>query len=421
MASQDLSREFLADGPVGDDRPADEDVSPRSVALKLALFGVLFLGTLAALYYASERIEPVYSINMDRALLVNEEGSRFEAISVGPSHTSSVDFYALGLDGLHLWRGGMDYFQASYILQTVADRMPNVKFVFLPASMASYGDNLAAPIGEERRLETYVFGQRVRGLTYFRPLRDDFETVQFDWKTMLQARFWPISRPDSWEGVIDKLRDPSNTNYVRTTNGTRFYLERLRPERLTADSIAANGLEVATARIQKRAELMEVRPDVCEIGETLMNRIADTLGPDVVTVFFTHTSHPAYVDHMEDFNNRPGSNVECTPAYYASVMDRERDNVVYVDLRYYEELSSQPVKHYKNGDHLNRVGGHLFSTRMREIVAERLQEKLPSGHPTRELFLSRRSYPLPPRKQAEQDVWEDPLVGIGLRGEDARN
>ncbi len=407
--------EFLADGPVGDDRPAEEMLSPRSLALKLGLFAVLFIGAIAALYYISETFRPEYSITMDRARLLHEEGERFEAIAVGPSHTSSVDFYALGLDGLHLWRGGMDYFQANYVLQTVADFAPNVKFVFLPASMASYGDNLSAPIGEERRLETYLFGQRVRGLTYFQPLRDDFDTVEFDWKTMLQARFWPISRPDSWEGVIDRLRDPSIPAYQHTTNGTTLYLERRRPERLTADSIAANGLQVATTRIQKRAELLAVRPDICEIGEALMDRIADALGPDVVTVFYTHASHPAYVDHMEAFNNQPGSQVECTPAYYASVLDRERDDVIYVDLRYFEELSSKPVKHYKNGDHFNRVGAHFFSTRMREIMEERLQEKLPSGHSARELFLSRESYPLPPRTRNEQANWTDPLVGIGLR------
>lgn len=406
------STEFLADGPVGDDRPEEETLTPQGIALKLALFATLLVGALAVLYYVSEHARPIYSNLMDRARLVNEEGERFEAIAVGPSHTSSIDFPALELDGLYLWRGGMDYYQVNYILQTVKDKAPNVRFVFIPASIASYGNNFLAEPGEGRRRETYVFGQRVQGLDYFRFIRDDLPE-ETDWKVMLQARFWPISRPDSWEGVYERILKPSIPAYTRTDSGTTLYLERRRRERITADSVAANADEVSAVQLERRSELLEAKPDMCELGQTLMDRIANALGPDVITVFFSHPAHPVYVDRFVEANQPPSVFAECTPSHYAEVLDRERENVIYIDLRYYDPISSKPSRYYANGDHFNRAGARVFSAELRARVAERLQEEFPRDHPARKAFFSEERTALSPNDTA---IGQDALVRAGGRG-----
>ncbi len=383
--------EFLADGPVGDDRPAPETVTPRVIALKLAAFGLLVAVVFAGLYVVSERVRPVYPRMADRVQHIEERGDAFEAVAVGSSHTGALDFSALGLDGLHLWRGGMDYYQANYILRAAARDLPNLRFVFVTTDVSSYADNLLAEPGEDRRRETYVFGARLRGPGYLRFLSDGIDGVENDWKTLLQARFWPIARPDSWEGVYDRLRDPSLAAYPRTPDGTVAEISR---ERITADSVAAHAEQVAEVRLEQRFALLDARPDICQVGRALMDRIADATGPETITVFYTHTAFPNYVDRFEALNRRPDGRADCTPPAYAEELDRKRDDVLYIDLRYYPPVSDHPSEHYFNGDHLSREGAYVFSAGLREHLAERLREDGPRG-PARDLLLAREPPPTP--------------------------
>ncbi len=385
------STEFLADGTFVDDAPVVEAVAPKTIALKLLLFAVLFLGSFSALYYFSEHFKPVEPSTMARALLIREEGERFEAIAVGNSHTGSVDFFALNLEGIYLWRGGSDYYQTNYILRTVQDKLPNLRFVFIPADISSYADNFSSKEKEEGgnpHLETYIFGGRVKGPAYLRLMRDGLP-VQLDWKTLLQARFWPIARPDSWEEVLDRLRDPSKPPYPRTVSGSTGHLAGRSRERISPDSIAETAHQAAVVRLQNRRDLLEYRPTICELGETLMERIADATGPGVITVFFTHPTHPIYTEWFEEVDRGPDGAVECTPAYYAAVLDRERDDVMYFDMRRYEPVLSDLTSYFANGDHLNREGAMVFSAGLRDRLAERLRAEAPRGHPGRELVLAR--------------------------------
>ncbi len=411
------STEFLADGTSVDDRPVPEEPSVQAMVLRLVLFGGLLVGLFAAAYTFSERFRPVESTVTDRVRLIEEEGARFEAISVGSSHTSAVDFYALELDGLPLWSGGMDYYQVNYILDLLDGRLPNVRFVFIPADITIYGENfIAAKFGAEgeAHINTYIFGARMEGFGYLRLMRGDIP-IESNWKKLLEARVRPVSRLDSWEGVFERLRNPGIKPYRRTPNGT-MSLERKKRERLTPDSLMANALEVATGRLERREGLLQERPGICEIGPALMDGIVEkvrqNLGPEVITVFYSDPAHPTYVDAFEQANQPPSPFATCTPAYYAAQLDREHDNVIYVDLRYYEPIQSDPVRYLANGDHFNRAGSQAFSEVLRERLAERLQA-FPRTHPARELVFERFETPLWPAH--DTSIGKDSLVRAGWR------
>jgi hypothetical protein len=301
--------------------------------------------TLALAYALSEAVDPVYPEMRARLALFRERSGEIQAVSVGNSHTRALDFAALGVEGMHLYEGGQDLFEAAYLADYAVARAPRVKYVLLAAS---YG---LERLDHAAITSTDQLGLRRR--IYARTATPRF--IEGDGALWLASVFSPIARGDHWAGVALRVagREPPREP-VRLTGDGRIVEPP--PPPFVPDPLARN----SPPRPSPQDEVMVNDPTTPARAVARLERLADDLrARGILLVLYT----PPYHETVPRFvvQRAPGTREALAPLL-------EHPNVVWLDFGEDPEFARRDDL-FRDSDHLNPAGARAFSALLRRCLA----------------------------------------------------
>ncbi|HEY0019294.1 MAG TPA: hypothetical protein VGC13_23535 [Longimicrobium sp.] len=304
---------------------------------------------MAAAYALSEAVDPVFPEMRAKIAMFRQRSPSLQAVSVGNSHTRALDFGALGVEGMHLYEGGQDVFEAAYLAQYAVERAPRLRYVLMTTSYGLERLDHAAMTSEDL--------SGIRRRTYARTAIPRF--IPGDGALWLSAVFSPISRSDHWSGVALRLLRPGHPREpVRLTRDGRAQepppppfvpdpAARDRPPRPTGHPAGADESVVndpttparAVARLEKLARSLEAR--------------------GIRMVLYTPPYHETYPRYMT--RRAPATRQALAPLL-------KHSNVVWMDFGQ-DPAFIRRVELFRDSDHMNPEGARVFSAHLRRCLA----------------------------------------------------
>ena len=316
-----------------------------------ALFLVIFASLFAGLYALSVSIAPVYPDVSRRMELLEQRADDIEVVTVGNSHSMSVDFQALGVKGFHLWRPAGDLFETKYVVEHVIPQLPNAQCVLLSASyfLLRRDNAVTTSSHSERRRELYA---TTNALSF---LEGDFERF-------VEGKLTPIARPDHWKGVVEALAGkPPDRHPVREDGVIAYFGDA---DTLTAASLEAHAEKVARGYLDLQNEMEAQHATLVQDAHNALEEIAQYLQKrNLQLVLFTP---PYYLEHTRQFDLATAKEMKTMVQRLTSTYP----NVEYFDLSMDSTFIQTPV-YYRDSDHLNTRGARAFSKKLREVIGSR--------------------------------------------------
>lgn len=305
-----------------------------------SLFFLVGLGIFAVLAGLSERVDPVYAEMRALWKAVERDGPTAEALFIGNSHSRALHGPSLGVEAVHLWRGGGDLFEALYLARRARSHMPRLRYVFVSASFPILEMDNAAATEEDlsgRRVEIYA---RVPG---WPPLPGDAQSF-------VRGKASPVVRPDHWGRIFRPglRREEEDTEAARPRRGV--------------DLREHAAMRVERAR-RRTADMRQGHPGLASDVKAELERFArEMAAAKVEVVLYTPPFHPAYTAR---YDTAAANRLRLAMRRLAA----EHENVVYLDASRDTTITARE-EYFLNSDHLNEEGARAFSAALRGRLAE---------------------------------------------------
>lgn len=294
------------------------------------------------------------------ARLLAADLTMIDAIAVGNSHSDSLDFATLDLNGEQLNRAGGDLFEANYYVQNFLPKMPAVDTAFIAVSYFALQRNNVSWEGTRlRRIYLYT------SLPFWRFIPGDFATfVVGRIDSMLPVK--DLVRGDSWEGVLQAfahngLQFIVASNAVKADGGPDMSIGEC--QHMSQDRIMADAETAANTHVSFSQEMIARHADLeSETVQVLSGMIESLQARDVRVVLHTPPYPNRYTDVYENIDKdsmlRQKAVVSTLARHYG---------VEYYDFSTDEEIVFR-TDLFRNGDHLNRCGARLYSQKLRSML-----------------------------------------------------
>jgi len=326
---------------------------------RAALFSVIAIILLTALYSLSNYYSPPYPSEQFKIRQLLKQAADIEAIAVGNSHNYALDFEVLGFRGYHIWQGGNDVFEAKYQIEELAPKLPNVKVVFFSMSYFTFHRDNAASNDRKRA------GIRRK---YYAAI-PSFKFIRGDLGNFILGKLSPLVRSDHWQNVFNailhgrKIDTVSDLNAHFRIDAFGKPLSSARFSCMSMDSLIKHTIEIG------------VPEHIREQNEMLTNHAN-----------LTGDSYEAIVSIIKYLQKRNIRIIFYTPPFfelYTALFDqktiremKEKMNRLVTDfsVEYYDfSRDSSFVSNnlfFRDDDHLNEDGAKLFSAKLRRVTED---------------------------------------------------
>lgn len=319
--------------------------------MKKLLIRVFLLFTTFAISYSS--LVYLYYLytprNINTAkLLANVDN--INAITIGGSHSSCIDFETANLNGIHFWDGQQDISQSTAILEKRLSQGKNIKVVFYSISPISLRDYQYDPDSQFR--------------TRFYQENPDISPIDKDWRRYIQSRIYYLNwmPADFWHNIWNNIL--ISTGNSNTTEYYKPFAEVFRENQnslLTQSSEETSQINNARLNVhQHLLNLYDKHPGYIQtIAQQIERLIKICSQYNVQLVLYS----PPYHESL----------YEILPTRSFEILDRLMDGitqnygVIYCDFSRDPSLTSRKDL-FLNGDHLNLKGAQLLSKRIMERV-----------------------------------------------------
>ena len=325
----------------------------RRLLLKITIF-VVGLGLLLnGLGCLSDKIAPVnewyQGAKQDYVNLILHK-DKIQALSVGNSHSGSIDFDTLGIEGQFLTRAGADLFEVERHIASVEDSLPALKTVFIALSYYSFSrDNATLDNLKTVRIELYA------ALPVWKPVNGDEGNLVLG-KLHKVSRLMSVVRPDHWHDIFLNERgfsvlfdSPTELNIVSQ--------EQSNPcPYLTPEKQESHAREIAGKNVVSSRAMAASHPGLAEdTFEALGKTIERLRAKGIEVILYTPPYYEAYTSHFM----AQGSDI--TDQMHKVIRSlQEKYQVNYYDFSDDPNLITHP-EFFINSDHLNNCGRKVFS------------------------------------------------------------
>lgn len=306
--------------------------------------GLRFLGAgalaFAALWGASELLDPVYPATRASMAAFGERRSQVTVVTVGNSHSRAVSFAALGMTGVHFWLDGQDARESAFLARYAAERAPRLRYVLLTASYDFYR--------HDNRMLSQVDRSGPRREIYART--PTLEYLPGDFDLWAGAKLAPVVRPDHWRGAARRLLRPS----VPVRDPVTGLDDRPSPVP-SAEWLAGYGLMRAT---QQHAGVKEALRDPAipaRVLGSIESLARDLRSRGAYLVLYTPPYHETFRRHFPDAAPELRN-------VLAPLLQRN-PNAVWLDFSADTSITARREFFY-NSSHLSPRGARVFSAKL---------------------------------------------------------
>ena len=295
--------------------------------------------------------------HQQRLANLQEHSELIEAITLGNSHSDAIDYSVLGIEGQSLAFAAADLFEVEKYAMYLADRLPNLKMVFITISYYSFSrDNAAFEPFRTRRLSFYSM------VPAWSPIQGDLSNF---WLGRLESytHVMSVVRSDSWQGVWTGLGKDASSANLFPYDGVRTVSALGNCSHYNAEQLELHAQEIAKRNVTSSSQMAAVHPGLEQDAFDVLARTVERLqSRGIRVILFT----PTYYEKYNEYFIERGS-------YMVEDMKQLIDwliktyQVEYYDFSDDPEITSHPELFY-NSDHLSECGHRAFSTKLLEAM-----------------------------------------------------
>ena len=312
------------------------------------------LGTVA------DRTAPLEDWRAEHQRQIAELESRkdqIEAVTLGNSHSSAIDYSVLGIQGQPLALAYADLFEIEKYAAVIADALPNLKTVFIAISYYSFSrDNATFEPFRTRRIQFYSM------VPIWSPIKGDLSNFllgRFESYTHVMS----VVRSDNWQAVWMELGNDAASADPFLYDGIHTVSAWGKCSHYTAEQLELHAREIGGRNVTSSSQMASVHAGLEQDALDALARTIERLqSSEIRVVLFTPTYYETYTEYfVED-----GS----------GIMDDMKDNVnklqqihhvEYYDFSNDPDIKDQPELFY-NSDHLSECGHQVFTEKLLEAM-----------------------------------------------------
>jgi hypothetical protein len=309
-----------------------------------------FLGTLA------DEVAPLddwRSEHQSRIANLQARQDHIEAITLGNSHSDSINYSVLGEEGQSLAFAAADLFEIERYAGSLDGKLPALKTVFVAISYYSFSrDNATFEPFRTRRMRFYSM---IPGSS---PIEGDLSRFLLG-KLDATAHVTSVVRSDSWQAVWKGLADDSPAADPFPYDGVRTSSAWGDCSHYTAEQLEAHAREIAPRNISSSRQMAIAHPGVAKEASSALARTLEMFhARDIQVILFTPPYHQEYnvlfAEQGSDIiKEMKGAVYDLQQIYHVEYYDYSSDSGITI----YPEL-------FYNSDHLSDCGTRVFTEKL---------------------------------------------------------
>lgn len=317
------------------------------------------LGTLA------DRIAPLEDWRVEyqqKEANLRAKNGLIEAITLGNSHSDSIDYSVLGIEGQSLAYAAADLFEIEKSVLSLDDKLPNLNTAFITISYYSFSrDNANFESLRSRRIRFYSM------VPVWSPIRGDLSNFLMG-KLEAYTHVMSVVRSDSWKGVwLGLLTNTPPTNpfpydgvHTISTWGECFHY--------TVEQLDTHAQEIAWRNVSSSIQMADAHPGLEQDSSDALARSIERLqSRGVRVVLYTPAYHEKYNQYFGE-----GGSYMIDHMRLAVRNLQQTYGVEYYDFSDDPELTTHPELFY-NSDHLSECGHKVISAKLLELMSKKSQ------------------------------------------------
>lgn len=295
--------------------------------------------------------------HQQRSENLQERRTQIEAITLGNSHSDALDYSVLGVDGQSLAFAAADLFEVEKYAALMADRLPNLKTVFIAISYYSFSrDNATFEPFRTRRIRYYSM------VPTWSPIQGDLSNFVLG-RLESYTHTMSVIRSDSWLGVWEGLANEASSGDAFPFDGVVTTSAWGTCSHYTAEQLESHAQDIANRNVTSSNQMAAIHQDLEQDAfDTLARTIEQLQSNGIRVVLFT----PTYYERYNAYFMEQGSTLyENMKLRMGELQQTQR--VEYYDFSSDPDIASQPELFY-NSDHLGDCGRKVFSTKLLEAM-----------------------------------------------------
>jgi hypothetical protein len=293
----------------------------------------------------------------ERAANLQAKQGRIEAVTFGNSHSDSIDYSVLGIEGQSLAFAAADLFEIERYAASLENKLPKLKTVFIAISYYSFSrDNATFEPFRTRRIGFYSM------IPSWSPVQGDLPNFLLG-KLDAYTHITSVVRSDAWRGVWNGLAsdapapDPFPYDGVRTDSvwGNCFHY--------TKEQLETHANEIAERNVSSSTQMANAHPGLIQDAfEALARTIERLHARGVQVILFT----PTYYQKYNMVFAEQGSDI--VEDMRRTIYKLQRTYPVeYYDFSADPEIMIYPELFY-NSDHLGECGTKVFTEKLFDLM-----------------------------------------------------
>lgn len=286
-----------------------------------------------------------------------------EAVTLGNSHSDSVDYSVLGMEGQSLAFAAADLFEIEKYAVYLNGELPHLKTVFIAISYYSFSwDNAAFEPYRTRRIRYYSM------VPMWSPIRGDapdYILGKLESLTHLMSEVRSDNWLGVWQGVAGNPASGAAFEYDGVSTTSRWGI----CPHYTAEQLEPHSQRTARGNVSDALRMAAVHPGLEQDAYDALSRTIEGLqAKGIRVILFTPTYYERYTEYfLED-----GSGIlENMQSRIDSL--RQTYQVEYYDMSNDPEVRMYPELFY-NSDHLGECGKRIFSAKLLQALNRSIQK-----------------------------------------------
>jgi len=283
---------------------------------------------------------------------------RIESVTLGNSHSDSIDYSVLGIEGQSLAFAAADPFEIEKYAAALDNKLPALKIVFITISYYSFSrDNATFEPFRTRRVRFYSMIP-----TRF-PIQGDLPNFLLG-KLDATTHIMSVVRSDSWKGVWIGLADDALVADPFPYDGVRTDSVWGDCSHYTEEQLESHAKEIAGRNVSSSRQMSNDHPGLVQDASDALGRTIERFqSRGIRVILFTPTYYQKYNVYFEE----QGSDI--IEDMRRTVYNLQQSyHVEYYDFSSDPEITISPDLFY-NSDHLGDCGTRVFTKKLFDVMS----------------------------------------------------
>jgi len=308
----------------------------------------------------ADRIAPLEDWRVEhqqRLIDLEAKSDLIEAVTLGNSHSDSLDYSVLGLEGQSLAFAAVDLFEVEKYASFVEGELPNLKTVFITISYYSFSrDNATFEPFRTRRIRFYSV------VPSWSPIQGDLYNFVLG-RLESYTQVMSVVRSDSWLGVWNGITNDTSMVNLYPYDGVQTNSTWGQCSHYTEEQLENHAREIAGKNVSSSVQMASVHPGLEQDSFNALSRTIERLrAKGIRVILFTPTYYERYNAY---FDEQGLFIIEDMKQMINNV--QKNYQVEYYDFSEDPEIMTHPELFY-NSDHLSECGHRVFSAKLLEAI-----------------------------------------------------